>query len=40
MLFDSNLETRSACAWAICRIITGRDGVDKLVESSLVRYMI
>ena len=38
LLFDDNLDCRIATIWAILRIVTGRDGVDKLVESSIVRY--
>jgi hypothetical protein len=29
-----------ACGWAICRIVTGRDGVDILAESKLIEQMI
>ena len=44
MLFDENVLAREACGWAICRLISGRDGVDilcpnmgkALIESFLI----
>lgn len=40
MLFDESLHAREACGWALCRIVTGRDGVDTLCISNLTRVMI
>lgn len=40
MLFDESLPAREACGWALCRIVTGRDGVDLLCNSSLTEVII
>ncbi|CAD8171232.1 unnamed protein product [Paramecium pentaurelia] len=37
LLFD---DAREQCGWALCRIITGRDGVDILCKSNLTKKMI
>jgi len=29
-----------ACGWALCRMVTGRDGVDILCQSNLIKNMI
>lgn len=39
-MFEENLLMRMACAWCLCRISSGNDGIDKLVESSVVRRMV
>ncbi|EGR27544.1 hypothetical protein IMG5_194070 [Ichthyophthirius multifiliis] len=40
MLFDQNLQAREACAWALCRFITGRDGVDQLCKAKIIEHMV
>ncbi|KRX00211.1 Armadillo-type fold [Pseudocohnilembus persalinus] len=40
MILDDNLQAREACQWAICRIVSGRDGVEQIVKSELVKDMI
>lgn len=40
MIKDENLKAKEACCWCLCRILTGRDGVDILVNSKLVAHMI
>ena len=37
LLFD---DARDDCGWALCRIISGRDGVDILCRSNLTKVMI
>ena len=40
MLFDSNILARQACGWCVCRAVSGRDGVDVLCRSQLVKVLI
>lgn len=40
MINDENINAREACCWTICRILTGRDGVDLFVESKLISTII
>ncbi|KAL4510611.1 hypothetical protein ABPG72_004765 [Tetrahymena utriculariae] len=40
LLFDENLKAREANAWALCRFLTGRDGVDRLAESKIIQHMV
>jgi len=40
MIFDEFLKAREACTWALCRILTGRDGVDSMAKNGIVEEMI
>jgi len=40
LLFDEFLLPREAVAWCINRIISGRDGVDILCKSEIVKSMV
>lgn len=40
MLFDENLQAKIATGWCINRFISGRDGVQILCDSGLVKKMV
>ena len=40
MLFDEYLSARECVTWTLCRILTGRDGVDIISKNGITEEMI